>query len=80
MLSKQSTTAPASQAFTGSTDIGSLEALARDAAQDQSKVSRISGQKPTLLDQLGVLQNQMEQIYEELAHTTLDELTASSAR
>jgi cyclic beta-1,2-glucan synthetase len=81
MLSEQSTTASSSQELTGSKmmDLGYLEALAIKAAHDQHKVSRRAGCKPTLIDQLEEIQDQLEATYERFANTAVDELAASRA-
>jgi cyclic beta-1,2-glucan synthetase len=81
MLSEQSPNPSASQASTSSktTDSSYLETLAMDAAHDQMQVSQSPGRRPTLIDRLDVLQDQMEKIYERLANTEVDELAASTA-
>jgi cyclic beta-1,2-glucan synthetase len=81
MLSEQSTTASSYEELAGSKmmDLGYLEASAKKAAHDQPPVSRRPGCKPTLIDQLEEIQDQLETTYERFANTADDELATSQA-
>jgi cyclic beta-1,2-glucan synthetase len=80
MLSEQSPSVSASQELAGSKIIepSYLEALARDSAHDQPPVSLRPSRKPTLIDQLDGLEDQMEQIHERFSKTAVTELASSS--
>jgi cyclic beta-1,2-glucan synthetase len=81
MLSEQTATAPPSHELAGSKglELSHLEALAIKLAQEQPPIISRSGRKPTLIDKLEDIEEQLESAYESFVNAAEEELATSHA-
>jgi len=81
MLSEQTATTLSSDELAGSKglEFGHLEALAIKLAQEQPPISSRSGRKPTLINRLDEIQEQLEKTYESFVNAAEEELATSHA-